>query len=525
MSDPLAVKRQPIKNMYDYIVVGAGAAGCVVAGELSNTGAEVLVIESGPADTAPTIGNPSIWFYNVGGPLDFALPIMPAPQVNNRGFNMALGHVLGGGSSINAMVWTRGMERDYDSWAENGATGWAFKDVLPTFKAQEDWEGGANEWRGVGGPIHIRRAHNPHPTARAVIDAARQMGLPLLDDMNGPMRDGAGYINMNIDRDGTRVSAARAFLHPNLSRANLTLLLGTNVAKVLFDGDRASGVEISAADGVRRVSATREVILSAGTIHTAQLLMLSGVGEVSTLKKLGITPVADLRGVGRNFQDHVHVSGVVYQYKGKFPDRPADSNAVEAEVNLSSGVDAHRTDIILVLEQLPNASAELAAHFGALPENCFTISPSLVQPTSRGQVRLVSADWRTPPTIEGNFLGTDRDLNATLRAAEAARELVSQKAFDGIREAELIPGPKAKSKQELIDFVRTGALSFGHPIGTARMGNDADAVVDSKLRVHGVRGLRVADASIMPSIVSGATNAATIMIGGRAAEFIRADIR
>jgi choline dehydrogenase len=253
--------------------------------------------------------------------------------------------------------------------------------------------------------------------------------------------------------------------------------------------------------------------------------MLSGVGEVSTLKKLGITPVANLRGVGRNFQDHVHVSGVVYQYKGKFPDRPADSNAVEAEVNLSSGVDGHRTDIILVLEQLPNASAELAAHFGALPENCFTISPSLVQPTSRGQVRLVSADWRTPPTIEGNFLGTDRDLNATLRAAEAARELVSQKAFDGIREAELIPGPKAKSKQELIDFVRTGALSFGHPIGTARMGNDADAVVDSKLRVHGVRGLRVADASVMPSIVSGATNAAAIMIGGRAAEFIRADIR
>jgi choline dehydrogenase len=447
------------------------------------------------------------------------------PQVNNRGFNIALGHVLGGGSSINAMVWTRGMERDYDSWAEHGVKGWAFKDVLPMFKAQEDWEGGANEWRGVGGPIHIRRAHDPHPTARAVIEAAGQMGIPLLDDMNGPMRDGVGYINMNIARDGTRVSAAHAFLHPNLSRVNLTLLLGTNVTKVLFDGDRASGVEIAAADGARRVSAAREVILSAGTIHTVQLLMLSGVGEARALKKLGIAPVADLRGVGRNFQDHVHVSGVVYQYKGKFPDRPAGSNAVEAEVNLSSGVDGHGTDIILVLEQLPNASAELAARFGALPENCFTISPSLVQPTSRGQVSLASADWRVPPTIEGNFLDTDRDLEATLRAAEAARELVSQKAFDGIREAELIPGPKAKSRQDLIDFVRTGALSFGHPIGTARMGNDADAVVDSELRVHGVRGLRVADASVMPSIISGATNAPSIMIGGRAAEFIRADIR
>jgi choline dehydrogenase len=371
----------------------------------------------------------------------------------------------------------------------------------------------------------MARPHDPHPTARAVIEAAGEMGFAILDDMNGPMRDGAGYVNMNIARDGTRVSAARAFLHPNLSRANLTLLLSTHVTKVLFDGDRASGVEIAVADGARRVSATREIILSAGTIHTAQLLMLSGIGEASALKKLGIAPVADLRGVGRNFHDHVHVSGVVYQYKGKFPDRPADSNAVEAEVNLSSGVDGHGTDIILVLEQLPNASPELAASFGALPENCFTISPSLVQPTSRGQVSLASADWRVPPTIEGNLLGTDRDLEATLRAAEAARELVSQKAFDGIREAELIPGPKAKGKQDLIDFLRTGALSFGHPIGTARMGNDADAVVDSKLRVHGVSGLRVADASVMPSIISGATNAPSILIGGRAAEFIRADIK
>ena len=525
MADPLAVKPHSIRDVFDYIIVGAGAAGSVVAGELSKTGAEILVIESGPADTAPTISNPSIWFYNIGTPLDFALPIKPAPQLNNRGFNIALGHVLGGGSSINAMVWTRGMERDYDSWANSGAKGWAFKDVLPMFKAQEDWEGGANEWRGVGGPIHISRPRDPHPTARAVIEAARQMGLPILDDLNGPMRDGAGYVNMNIARDGTRVSAARAFLHPNLSRPNLTLLLSTNVTKVLFEGDRASGVEIAVGGAAQRVSATREVILSAGTIHTAQLLMLSGVGQASALKKLGIASVADLRGVGRNFQDHVHVSGVVAQYKGKFPDRVAGSDAVEAEVNLSSGVDGHGTDIILALEQVPNASPELATRFGTLPENCFTISPSLVQPTSRGQVSLTSADWRVPPTIEANLLGSDRDLKATLRAAEYARELVSQKAFDGIREAELIPGPKAKTRQDLIDFVRTGALSFGHPIGTARMGNDADAVVDSELRVHGVRGLRVADASVMPFIISGATNAPSIMIGGRAAEFIRADIK
>ena len=509
---------------YDYIIVGAGASGSVIAGELSKTGAEILVIESGPDDRAPTIGDPSIWFYNVGSPLDFGLAVKPAPQLGGRAFNMALGHVLGGGSAINAMVWSRGMARDYDGWGEHGAKGWAFEDVLPMFKAQEDWEGGASEWRGVGGPIHIGLPRDPHPTARAVLEAAEQMGLPILGDMNGPMRDGAGFINMNIAADGTRVSAAKAFLHPNLSRANLTLLLNTAVTKVVFDGDRASGVEIADGDGVRRLSAAREVILAAGTIHTAQLLMLSGVGEASALTRLGIAPVADLHGVGRNLQDHVHVSGVVSRYKGKFPDRPAGSNAVEAEVNLSSGVDGHDTDILLVLEQLPNASAELAGRYGALPENCFTISPSLIQPTSRGQVSLTSADWRDPPTIDLNLLGTDRDLAATLRAVEAGRELLSQRAFDAIREAELIPGAKAASRQDLINFVRMGALSFGHPTGTARMGADPDAVVDGELRVHGVRGLRVADASVMPSVISGATNAPSIMIGGRAAEFIRSDI-
>ena len=520
---PVAAQQKSIKDTYDYIIVGAGASGSVVAGELSKTGAAVLVIESGPDDSAPTISNPSIWFYNMPTPLNYALPFKPAPEINNRELRLALGHVLGGGSSINAMVWSRGMARDYDAWAESGVKGWAFKDVLPMFKAQEDWEGGANEWRGVGGPLHIRRPRDPHPTARAVVEAGRQMGFPLLEDMNGPMSDGVGYINMNIAPDGTRVSAARAFLHPNLGRANLTLLLSTNVTRVLFDGDRASGVEIAADGGARSISATREVILTAGTIHTAQLLMLSGVGDASELRKLGIAPVADLPGVGRNFQDHVHLSGVVCEYKGKFPPHGADSDAVEAELNMSTGVDGHGTDMVLVLEQLPNASPELVARFGAaLPENCFTISPSLVQPTSRGRVRLASADWRDPPTIEPNFLGTDRDLQATRRGAEAARELVAQKAFDGIREAELIPGPKAKSKEDLTEFVRMGTGSFGHPIGTARMGNDADAVVDSELRVHGLRGLRVADASVMPSIVSGATNAASIMIGGRAAEFIRA---
>lgn len=517
-----AAKQAKIEGAYDYIVVGAGASGSVIAGELSKTGATVLVVESGGADNAPTIGNPSIWFYNVGGPLDWKLPITPVPQLNNRKFNMALGHVLGGGSSINAMVWARGLERDYDSWEKNGAKGWGFKDVLPMYKAQEDWEGGANEWRGVGGPVHIRKPGDPHPTAPAFIEAARQMGFPIIDDANGPMRPGAGYINMNIAADGTRVSSSRAFLRPNLDRSNLTLLLNTDVTRVIVTGDRASGVELVAADGAKKsIKAHREVILAAGTIHSARILMLSGIGDAEQLRKLGIKPVANLRGVGQNLQDHVLVSGVVYQYKGKMPDRPADSNAVEAEVYLSSGIDGHSTDINLVLEQLPIATPEAAARFGAPPKEGFTIAPALIQPTSRGQVRLASADWHDAPIIVGNHLGTDRDLAAIVRAIEVARELGNKAALDGIREAEVVPGPKATSQKDLIDLARNGAASFGHAVGTAKMGTDSDAVVDSELRVHGIRGLRVADASVMPSIISGPTNAASFMIGGRAAELIK----
>jgi choline dehydrogenase len=512
-----------VRASYDYIIVGAGTSGSVIAGELSKTGADVLIVEAGGPDTAPTVTNPSIWFYNVGGPLDWSLPIAPVPWLNNRQFNMALGRVVGGGSSINGLVWARGMERDYDAWERGGAKGWGFKDVLAVFKAQEDWEGGANEWRGAGGPIHIRRPADPHPTAPAFLEAARRMGFPILDDLNGPMREGAGYINMNIAPDGTRVSSARAFLHPNLERPNLTLLLNANVTKVVFDGDRASGVELVTDETTKRVGATREVILATGTIHTPKLLMLSGLGDAAQLRSLGIQPIADLPGVGRNLQDHVLLSGVVFGYKSKMPDRPADSNGVEAEVYFSSGLDEHTTDLALVLEQFPIATPEAAARFGAPPEEGFTIAPALTQPTSRGEVRLSSTDWRDPPIIQGNHLGTDRDLAAIVRAIEAARELGQNGALDDIRGTEIIPGPKATSRQDVIDLARTASASFGHAVGTARIGNDADAVVDPQLRVHGVRGLRVADASIMPSIISGpGTNATAFMIGGRAAELIKA---
>jgi choline dehydrogenase len=516
-----AANRAALRASYDYIVVGGGTAGCVLAAELSKAGAQVLLIESGGNDDAPTILNPSIWFHNIGGALDYKLAVTPVPQLNSRRFNMALGHVLGGGSSINAMVWARGLQRDFDGWAQNGATGWAFKDVLPVFKAQEDWEGGANEWRGSGGPVHIRRPHDPHPTAPAFLEAARQMGIPIHDDVNGPMQPGAGYINMNIAADGSRASAARAVLRPALSQSNLTLLLDSNVLKVNFTGKRATGVRAVIDGAAKDIVADKEVILTAGGVQSAKLLMLSGVGDAAALRPLGIDVVENLLGVGQNLQDHILLSGVVFKHKGKMPDRPADSNGVEAEVYLSSGQSAAGTDINLVLEQFPAATPEAAARFGAPPADAFTIAPALLQPTSRGVVRLASANPSDPLIIDANYLGTDQDLKAVMTAIDAARELGRQTAFDAARDAELIPGAKAGA-EEIQELARLASSSFGHPVGTCKIGIDEMAVVDPQLRVHGLQGLRVADSSVIPRIVTAPTNAASFMVAGNAGRLILA---
>jgi choline dehydrogenase len=342
--------------------------------------------------------------------------------------------------------------------------------------------------------------------------------MPILDDVNGPMLPGAGYINMNIATDGTRVSAARAFLRPALSRPNLTLLLNTNVVKLNFQGTRCVGVRLITGSETKDIVAEKEVILTAGAVNSPKLLMLSGVGEAKALRALGIDVVQNLPGVGENLQDHVLVSGVVFKYKGKMPDRPADSNAVEAEAYLSSGPSSD-TDINLVLEQLPAVTPEAAARFGAPPADAFTIAPALVQPTSRGAIHLASNNFQDAAVIDGNYLSADQDFSAIVRAIEVAREPGNQRAFDSIREVEVMPGPKA-TPDDIRELARVGSASFGHAVGTCKMGIDNLAVVDPQLRVHGLTGLRVADASVMPRIITGPTNAPTHMIAGRAAKLI-----
>jgi len=290
---------------------------------------------------------------------------------------------------------------------------------------------------------------------------------------------------------------------------------------VNFTGKRATGIRAVVDGATKDIAAAKEVILTAGGVHSAKLLMLSGVGDAAALRPLGIDVVENLRGVGKNLQDHILVSGVVFKYKGKMPDRPADSDAVEAEVYLSSGQSDAGTDINLVLEQLPAATPEAAARFGAPPADAFTIAPALVQPTSRGVVRLASASPGDPLILDGNYLGTDQDLKALMKAIDAARELGRQTALDSVRDAELIPGPKAGAA-EVQELARLGSASFGHAVGTCKIGVDEMAVVDPQLRVHGIQRLRVADSSVIPRIPTAPTNAAAFMVAGKAARLILA---
>ncbi|MCC5647088.1 GMC family oxidoreductase N-terminal domain-containing protein [Nostoc sp. CHAB 5824] len=501
---------------YDYIVIGAGSAGCVLANRLTEDGkTTVLLLEAGNPANLPEHQAPLDWIKLWGTEVDWAYFTEEEPYINNRKIYCPRGKALGGTSSINAMIYIRGSRHDYDHWQELGNPGWSYQDVLPYFNKSENQQHGASEFHGVDGLLSVTDPIAPAVTSQQFVEAAVALGYGRNPDFNGAQQEGAGLYQLTI-KDGKRHSTAAAFLVPILDRPNLTVTTGASVTRLLFEGTRTVGVEYIYQGTIYQSFVKQEVILSAGAIDSPKLLMLSGIGNAEHLQALNIPVVVDLPGVGQNLQDHLQVA-VAYQATQDL--QPAlSSNIAEA------GLFLHTEGCLDVAPDLQFFSGPvLWAHPAYARQGPgFAATACLTNPQSRGSFTLRSASPKDPPIIRMNYLQSESDLQKLLAGIKIIRQIFHSSVFDQFRGEEAAPGTDKKSDEALQAYIRETCDTVYHPVGTCKMGTDSNSVVDPELRVYGVEGLRVVDASIMPTITTGNTNAPTIMIGEKAADLIQA---
>ncbi|MCX5463427.1 GMC family oxidoreductase [Alcaligenes parafaecalis] len=527
------------KESVDYIVVGGGSTGCVIAARLSEDhDTTVALMEEGPSDRSPYIHIPGAYYKTAQGPLLKRIPWVPTDGQARRELpTMVQASVLGGGSSVNAMIYIRGVPQDYERWQASGAEGWSYADVLPYFMKSEDNERFCNDVHGVGGPLGVSDIAPIHPLTKAWLRACQQSGLPYNEDFNRGDPAGCGLYQITA-RDKRRSSAAVAYINPARERSNLSVLTGRRVTRILMEGTRAVGVEYVQGGRVGTLFARREVILCAGALNSPKLLMLSGIGPASELCRLGIPVQLDLAGVGQNLQDHIEIS-LVYQLNGPysydkykklrwkamagleyllFKSGPAASNLIEGGAFWWGQPEEATPDIQYFL--VVGAGIEEGVD-GVPGGNGCTVNVGQIRPRSRGFVTLDDRDPNLPPRVYPNYFSDPYDLDALVQGCVKAIEIMDQPAMRQYIANRVVPSSEKMDRPMLRQFVQQQAHAALHPVGTCRMGVDADSVVDPQLRVHGVKGLRVADASIMPMIISGNPNGVCIMIGEKAADLIR----